>query len=86
MAVCNLHMGRLEEAERLLQDALQKSATDVSTLINMAVCLHHLRKPPEIVARYTNQIKSVAPNHPWLTRSNELESSFERCSAQFSAA
>lgn len=86
MAVCNLHLGRLEEAERLLQEALQKSATDVNTLINTAVCMHHLHKPPEVVARYTNQLKSVAPNHPWLTRSSELEASFERCSAQFSIA
>ena len=38
MALCNLHMGKFEEAERLLQDCLSKSATDVNTLANTVVC------------------------------------------------
>lgn len=86
MALCNLHMGRFDEAERLLQEALSKSANDVTTLTNLVVCLQHLHKPPEVVARYTNQLKALAPTHFWVQKHTELESSFTRCAAQFSKA
>jgi len=84
MALCNLHMGRLEEAERLLQDALSKSANDATTLANLVVCSQHLHKPDEMVARYTTQLKGLAPSHPWVAKHADLESSFDRCAAQFS--
>ena len=37
-------------------------------------------------ARYTNQLRAVSPDHPWVVRYAELEASFERCAAQFSTA
>ena len=86
MAVANLHMGKYDEAERLLAEALSKSASDVDTLANMVVTMQHLRKPQEHVARYINQLRAVAPVHPWVAKYSELESSFDRCAAQLSAA
>jgi coatomer protein complex subunit epsilon len=86
MALANLHMGEYEAAERLLQDALSKSASDVDSLSNMIVCMHHLRKPQEMINRYVNQLRSVAPTHPWATKLTDLESSFDRCAAQLAAA
>jgi coatomer protein complex subunit epsilon len=82
MALCNMQMNKMEEAERLLQDALSKSANDVTTLANMIVCMHHLRKPPDVVSRYMNQLKAIAPTHPFVAKYVELEASFDRCAAQ----
>merc|ERR1712159_769717 len=86
MALANLHMGKYDEAERLLQESLSKSASDVDTLANMVVCMTHLRKPADVTARYVNQLRAVAPTHPWITKYTDLEASFDRCSAQLSAA
>jgi len=86
MAVCNMQMGKFREAEDLLQQAQQKSANDVDTMANMAVCMQHLEKPPEVVNRYVVQLKGVAPAHPWAARHEELSQSFDRCAAQFAKA
>merc|ERR1712146_558864 len=84
MALANMHMGKYDEAERLLQEGLQKSASDVDTLANMVVTMHYLRKPQDVVNRYLNQLRSVAPSHPWISKYGELEASFDRCCAQAS--
>jgi len=83
MAMCNMQMGKFREAEELLQQAQSKSSNDANTMANMAVCLQHLEKPPEVVARYVNQLKNEAPKHPWAMRHTELQDSFDRCAAQF---
>ena len=85
MALANLHMGKYEEAERLLQEALSKSATDADTLANMVTTAHHLRKPADVIGRYTAQLRSVAPSHPYIVKHGDLEQSFDRCAAQASA-
>jgi len=86
MALANLHMGKYEEAERLLQDALAKSASDADTLANMVVTMQYLRKPPEIINRYIAQLRAAAPAHPWIAKYSELESAFDRCAAQMGGA
>ena len=103
-ALCNLHMGKFEEAERMLQESLSKNANgrsrptstghahawlsrsitaralvllaDVTTLANLVVCMQQLRKPPDVVSRYINQLKAVAPTHLYCQRYAELEASF----------
>ena len=82
MALANLHMGKYEEAERLLQEGLSKSASDVDTLANMVVCMQHLRKPEQAVARYIAQLRSVSPGHPWIVKHGDMDASFDRCAAQ----
>jgi len=86
MALANLHMGKLDEAERLLQDAISKSSSDPNTLANLVVCYQHLRKPADVIARYTNQLLALAPDHPWAAKYAELQAGFDRCEAQFSKA
>jgi len=85
MALANLHMGKYDEAERLLQEALSKSATDADTLANMVTTAQHLRKPTDVIGRYVAQLRSVAPQHPWIAKHSELEASFDRCAAQMAA-
>jgi len=86
MALCQMHLGQFDEAERLLQEGLTKSATDVDTLANMVVCMNHLGKPADQIARYTNQLRAISPSHPWVVRYASLDESFDRCAAQFSTA
>ncbi|EOD15109.1 COPE1, epsilon subunit of the coatomer [Emiliania huxleyi CCMP1516] len=84
MASCNMHMGRFDEAERLLQEALSQSPNDTTSLINLVVCLNQLQKPAEVIGRYTSQLKISAPAHPWVAKYGELETSFDRCANQLS--
>ena len=86
MALANMHMGKYDEAERLLQEGLAKSASDVDTLANMVVTMHYLRKPQDVTNRYLNQLRAVAPSHPWIAKYDAAESSFERCCAAASKA
>mmetsp|Transcript_10907 Transcript_10907/g.35145 ORF Transcript_10907/g.35145 Transcript_10907/m.35145 type:complete len:290 (+) Transcript_10907:72-941(+) len=86
MAACNMHMGRFDEAEKLLQEALSKSASDTNSLINLLVCLNHLQKPADVIARYTSQLKISTPGHPWVAKYGELEASFDRCADQLRKA
>jgi len=79
-------MGKFRDAEELLQQAQSKSSNDVNTMANMAVCLQHLEKAPEVINRYVNQLKDAAPKHPWAQRHEELTASFDRCAAQFGKA
>uniref|UniRef100_A0A7S0J5A0 Coatomer subunit epsilon n=1 Tax=Calcidiscus leptoporus TaxID=127549 RepID=A0A7S0J5A0_9EUKA len=81
MALCQMHMGRFDEAERLLQDALSKSNNDPNSMANLIVCMQQLRKTTE-ASRYTAQLKALAPSHPWVVKHVELESSFDRCANQ----
>jgi len=84
MALANMQLGQHDEAERQLMDALSKNATDCDTLANLVVCMTHLGKPADQIARYTNQLRALSPSHVWVARYEELESSFDRCCAQFS--
>jgi len=77
LAVYNLHIRKYDEAEKLLLDALEKNPKDPETLINLITCHQHLRKT-DLVNRYTNQLKTAAPNHPWVVDLKNAEENFER--------
>eukprot|EP00850_Spirogloea_muscicola_P011804 SM000074S21714 [mRNA] locus=s74:540305:542318:+ [translate_table: standard] len=74
-AVCQMHMGNYEEAEKLLLDALNKDGKDANTLANLIVCCLHLGKP---TSRHFNQLRTVAVDHALITRSNAAEANFEQ--------
>jgi len=78
LAVFNMLDGKYDEAEPLLNDALLKNGSDADTLANLATCLPHLAKPPELAARYQTQLKSVAPNHGWVTDMTAMGAAFDR--------
>ena len=44
-AVCNMRMGRWEEAESQLMEAFEKDAKNPDTLANLATASMHLGKP-----------------------------------------
>ncbi|KAK3287932.1 hypothetical protein CYMTET_4570 [Cymbomonas tetramitiformis] len=74
-AVCSMHMGRYDEAEKELLEALNKDGKDADTLANLSVCFFHLNKP---VTRFINQLKVVAPEHVMLKRQSSYEEAFDR--------
>ena len=73
-AACMMRMGRYDDAEKELLEALAKDAKNPETLANLFVCALHNGKPP---ARYMNQLKMVAPTHPIVAKAADLDAQFE---------
>ncbi|KAH7679053.1 Coatomer epsilon subunit protein [Dioscorea alata] len=74
-AVCCMHMGRFDEAESLLLEALNKDAKDAETLANLIVCNLHLGKSS---SRYLSQLKLSHPDHMLVKRASSAEDNFDR--------
>ncbi|ORZ10423.1 coatomer epsilon subunit-domain-containing protein [Absidia repens] len=82
-AASNLAMGRYPEAESLLLEALNKNSDDPETLVNMIVCSNLLAKAPDATNRYINQLREVAPQHPFIVDLDLKSSLFDRSAARF---
>jgi tetratricopeptide (TPR) repeat protein len=83
MGVCQLLLKKFTEAFAHLKQARDlavqnKEKVSADTLVNSIVCLQHLRKPPEVIARITNELKQSSPNHAWLKKSTDMEAAFEK--------
>eukprot|EP00947_MAST-08B_sp_MAST-8B-sp1_P002768 g2768.t1 len=76
LAACNIHLGRFEEAEKLLVDAGGRGS-DPEVLINHITVAHHLGKDESYVNRLKAQLQVAAPTHPYVERTKALEASFE---------
>lgn len=74
-AVCCMQMGRFDEAEIALLEALNKDAKDPDTLANLVVCNLHLSKS---ASRYLSQLKMSHPEHALVKRVSFAESAFDR--------
>ncbi|KAI0494975.1 hypothetical protein KFK09_025121 [Dendrobium nobile] len=74
-AVCCMHMGRFDEAETLLLEALNKDAKDAETLANLVVCSLHVGKS---ASRYLSHLKLTHPDHVLIKRVSSAEDSFDR--------
>jgi len=84
LAICALHLGAYENAEKVLLTSLGTVPNDPDTLINLIVCGQHLKKGEEYTAKYLTQLSSAAPNHPWVKKYNELDSDFDSASLAYS--
>merc|ERR1719244_401634 len=51
-AACYMRMGKFEDAESTLQEALEKDSNHAETIINMAVISQHIGKAPEVSNRF----------------------------------
>jgi len=78
LAVYHMLAGKYDEAQRLLNEALGKSANDPDTLANLVACLPHVGQSPDLVKRYETQLTSVAPHHGWVANMTAVSASFDR--------
>jgi coatomer protein complex subunit epsilon len=76
-ALVYMHQQSYEKANKILVSALAKRSQDSETLINLIVSSLHLQKPNDLIKRYVNQLKSTAPQHPWVKKYNLMELDFD---------
>eukprot|EP00899_Mesostigma_viride_P023105 jgi/Mesvir1/397/Mv11288-RA.1 len=81
-AVASLRMGRVDDAEKELLEALNKDSKHADTLANLIVASLHLGKPS---TRYLNQLKVCGPNHAFVKRLKAMDEAFDRSAQAFGA-
>ncbi|OTB01458.1 hypothetical protein M426DRAFT_323475 [Hypoxylon sp. CI-4A] len=80
-AVCELHLGRVEEAQGALEQAVQKQPDYAEAIANLLVLSIIIGKEPtDLIA----SLKKAAPQHPFLTDLEEKSALFDKAAAKFS--
>ncbi|KAI0601383.1 coatomer epsilon subunit-domain-containing protein [Biscogniauxia sp. FL1348] len=80
-AVCELHLGRVEEAQTALEQAVQKQPDYAEAIANLLVLTVVVGKDP---TELTNTLKKISPGHPFLTDLEEKSDLFDKAATKFS--
>ncbi|KAI5927114.1 coatomer epsilon subunit-domain-containing protein [Camillea tinctor] len=80
-AVCELHLGRVEEAQSALEQAVQKQPDYAEAIANLLVLTVAVGKDP---TELTNSLKKVSPGHPFLADLEEKSELFDKAATKFS--
>lgn len=81
-AVAELHLGRTEEAQVALEQAIQKDPANADAIANLLVLTTITGKSPE---EYSASLQKNAPDHPLLADLEEKSSLFDKAAAKYSA-
>jgi len=82
-ASCLIQQQKYDQAETLLQEAMEKDPNNADTLINMIAVTQYMGKPYEVCNRYISQLKDGHANHPWTKDYLSKEKEFERLGKQY---
>ncbi|OTA88001.1 hypothetical protein M434DRAFT_399203 [Hypoxylon sp. CO27-5] len=81
-AVCELHLGRVEEAQGALEQALQKQPDYAEAIANLLVLTVIIGKDP---SELTSSLQKAAPQHPFLVDLKEKSELFDKAAGKYSA-
>ncbi|KAI1089301.1 coatomer epsilon subunit-domain-containing protein [Rostrohypoxylon terebratum] len=81
-AVCELHLGRIEEAQSALEQAVQKQPDYAEAISNLLVLTIITGKDPK---EYVSSLKKHAPQHPYLVDLEEKSALFDKAASKYSA-
>lgn len=85
-AACYMRMNKFEDAESILQDALNKDSNNPETLINMSVLAQHLGKSSEVSNRYISQLKAGHDQHNFSKDYQAKLNDFKRIASSYSSS
>ncbi|KAH9885198.1 coatomer epsilon subunit-domain-containing protein [Xylariomycetidae sp. FL2044] len=81
-AVCELHLGRVEEAQSALEQAVQKQPDFAEAITNLLVLTIVVGKD---ATELTNSLKQTSPQHALIVDLEEKSSLFDKAASKFSA-
>lgn len=85
-AVCYMRMNKFEDAEGVLQEAINKDSNNPETLINMSVLAQHLGKSAEVSNRYISQLKAGHDQHNYTKEYQSKLNDFKRIASGYTSS
>lgn len=82
-ALCQINQEKFDEAQSLLQEALDKDSNNADAMVNSIVLNQHLGKPVEVTNRFISQLKDSSKNHPFVKDLLLKESEFNRIAQHY---
>lgn len=86
MAVCFLALGKPDDSERVLKEALTKNPSCPTSLVNVICSSQYKNKPAELIGRYFAQLSHVAPSNAWLVDYNRKIEEFDELAQDMATA